>query len=398
MIHNNNKPIDKELNAELRGQFDNWKEVQEHYNRITGENRSAGTLSKCHSRYKRELQGVNQLKVEEPVHTSERYIEISTDELLTEDDVLELHGLDPTKWELTSTGSTRSKSDRAGGGDKNTYSIRTSHRINAKPIQFKVSEDNIDVLLSKTEIRPIKVEQLKEANDLLLVIPLFDMHFGNMTYKEYIKHQQRIAYRISRDEWEEVVFFIGQDLFHNDDFRGHTSNQTRIEKVDMAKAWEDAMKFYQPLIELALRSSIKTKIVYSPGNHDEVLGWSFTKALELRYPQVIFDCDMEVAKAITFYDVFVGVTHGDKLNDKKIVRVFEAKFRLAMAKAHRRVLLRGHLHTMKSFDDNGTHVYALGTSNKADQWHEDNGFIGNHKAFELFVFDRTTMLEHLFIE
>lgn len=69
-----------------------------------------------------------------------------------------------------------------------------------------------------------------------------------------------------------------------------------------------------------------------------------------------------------------------------------------MAKANRRILKRGHLHTHKQFDDNGTHVIALGTANKSDQWHIDNGFVGNHKAFEIFVYDENTMRAHIFIE
>lgn len=396
---NTNVPINRELLVELRQDYDTWNDIQSKYNELTGEDRSNGSLRKTYSRIKRAEADVQSIEVDEPVLISDRYVELSTNQSITEAELLQLHGYDPNAFTITSSGSSRARADRQPKDGK-TYSIRTSNRINVKPIPYKITENNVSELLNTCNIKPIMIDTIIQADDegLLLALPLFDLHFGNMVYEEYIPHQQGIANRIVKDNWKEVVFFIGQDLLHNDNFRGQTSSGTFIEKANMSRAWDDAHRFYQPLIKLALRFSEKVKVIYTRGNHDEALAWAFVKSLGIKFPQVEFDCKQEELKHHVFGNVFLGSTHGDKINDKKVVRVFEAKYRLPMAIANRRVIFKGHFHTLKAFDDNGTHVNVVSTPNRADQWHQDNGFIGNHKAMELFVFNKHTQLEHLFIE
>lgn len=389
------KPINKELVQELYPKYDNWEDRKNAYNEITKENRTTKTLSKNYSRHRERLIKEDENYIEEKPHVSERYIEVETTKLITESELLMLHGYDPTAWEMTSSNSTRSKIGTKGNEEQ--YFINTYSKITVKPKEWKLTEVALKEML-KINIEPKKLERTVTKGTGLLEIPIFDPHFGISTHEDYERHKQDIANHILSREWETNVYVIGQDTFHNDDFRGRTTSGTEIEKVDMTKAWEDAHAFYLPLIELSLENAKNVHIIYSRGNHDETLGWAFVKGLERLYPQATFETSQEEHKTFKYHNVWLGYTHGDKISDNKIVRYFEALYRLDMAKASRRIIKRGHLHTHKQFDDNGTHVIALGTANKSDQWHIDNGFVGNHKAFEIFVYDENTMRAHIFIE
>ena len=379
--------IDKSLVQEIYSKHDNWGDRAKEYNKRTGENRTEGTLRANYSRYK--------ARGYEETHNSNKYIEIETDRAITKEELLELHGYDSNEWELTSSNSTRSKIGTKGNEEQ--YFINTYSKITVKPKEFKLDENDI-TRLTKMSIELKVLKRSVTQGSGLLEVPLFDMHFGNMTFEQYEKHQQEIANYILSREWEQVLFIIGQDLFHNDDFRGRTTGGTVIEKENMDQAWEDVNEFYIPLIDLALENSRSVDIIYSRGNHDETLAWAFVKSLKRLYPQVEVCDKQQEHKHFIYHNVFLGYTHGDKINDKKIVRNFEALYRLEMAKAKRRVVKKGHIHTLKSFDDNGTHVMTLGTGNDSDQWHTDNGFIGNHKAFEIFIYNEDTLKGHLFIE
>ena len=378
-----------ELVIRLYSEYSNWQERTKQYNLITGHNKTLQALKKAYSRNKPNF-------TDDETHESERYQELSTCESITEEQLLELHGYEPSLWQITSSNSTRSKIGTKS--NEQEYFINTYSKITVKRRVYEITNQDIQELINRVDIKPIMIDEYPQETNGMLEIPLFDAHFGNNTYEEYKEHQGQIANYIKSQGWEQTLFIIGQDLFHNDDFKGHTSNGTPIEKEDMEQAFDDAHKFYQPLIELALEHSTNVDIIYSRGNHDETMGWAFVKSLEIKYPQVTFCTKQAEHKAFIYKDVFLGYTHGDKINDKKIVRNFESLFRLEMAQANRRILKKGHIHTLKSFDDNGTQVITLGTANQSDGWHTDNGFVGNHKAFEIFIYNNNSMKAHIYID
>jgi len=380
--------IDKELVRELRDSGLSWEEVEYKYNHETGDNKKSNSLRANYSRYK--------TVDKDKTIVSNTTIETHDGELLTPEELILRRGLDPKR--------IRMKSGKSHYGQIGTTKNEEGYLVNSnlsfefEEIPYRLNEEKINELLDKRNIKAKKLKRTVTNGVGLFEIPIFDPHFGVNTFEDYENVQQQIANYILSKEWETILFVIGQDLFHNDDFRGRTTSGTLIEVVDMERAWEDVHRFYIPLFELALENAKNVNIIYSRGNHDETLGWAFVKSIERLYPQIEVDSRQAEHKIFTYHNVLLGYTHGDKVNDKKIVRNFEALFRIEMAKANRRIIKRGHLHTHKQFDDNGTHVIALGTGAKTDQWHLDNGYVGNHKAFEVFMYDENTLRAHMFIE
>jgi hypothetical protein len=297
--------------------------------------------------------------------------------------LLKAHGYDIESWELISAKSNiwnvYSKSD----GISTLY----SSKISVKP---KTSTFSFDKLIE--EIRketPLYIKNRIEnafSSKRLLEIPFFDSHFGVSDYEYYKETQNETIELITSKKWDEILFIIGQDMLHNDNFRGQTSSGTMIDKVDMISAWSNAKRFFYPLIKEAIDNSNKVKIIYSKGNHDEAMSWAFVQLIKEKFPDVEFDDSFQERKCHTYGEVFIGVTHGDKAR-KNLHNLFPIEFPLEWAKAKTRELHCGHLHVEDAKDVFGMMVRTLSTKNKTDKWHQDNGFVGAHKRFMLFEYN-----------
>jgi hypothetical protein len=319
-------------------------------------------------------------------HKSDKLLVMSAEDEKDVNYLLRAHGFDVDEWELVS----------ARNNIWNTYSKQDgvmtlyASKITVKP----KSKDNsfvklIEVITSQKPFK-VKLNQKQLIEHYLLEIAPTDTHFGISTYEDYIPNQERIIRRIRLRHWEQIVIPIGNDLFDNDDFRGRTSSGREIQKVDMDLAWNDAQKFYYSIIEEAMKHSNKVKVIYVKGNHDESMSWAFVKNIVTKFPDIDYDDRFKEHKAHVFHDVFLGFTHGDK-NRKNLANVFNAKYRMQIAKAKVREIHIGHLHGEDSKDDYGIMVRTLPTQNKEDEWHDENGYVGKNKRFMAFEYSKDNL-------
>lgn len=235
----------------------------------------------------------------------------------------------------------------------------------------------------------IKVPKKIECGSML-EIPIFDMHFGICDYKHYERCQLVIAEKIKSKQWDLIVFPIGSDLFHNNDLKGNTANGTPIERVNMAKAYKDAYKFYEPLLRLALENSNKVKGIYIPGNHSEMPEQDFCIMLEILFPQIDWDNEFEYRKVVVYHKIFLGLSHGDKGKSKpqNISGIYTNLFPKEFARTMTREVHDGHLHTEIDCEAYGFMHRHMGTANITDEWHKTEGYVGNHKRFKMFEFSK----------
>lgn len=252
--------------------------------------------------------------------------------------------------------------------------------------------------LPKVEyIEPIKTEE----PDGMLEIPLYDVHFGINDIESYKETLNRIMLLIESKKWECIQVIIGQDLFHNNDFRGNTAKGTPIQQVDMEKAYADARQMYFSILRKAKQCCDDVQVHYSEGNHDEAAGWFFFEMLkEVFGEQITFDDSREPRKCIHWHDIFIGYGHCDdgRTSPKDIRCQFTIEFPVEFAHSKTREIHLGHMHTeIKDGDESGVVVRRLATGNKTDAWHNKNGYVGNHKRFQLFEYshDRLTSIHYV---
>ena len=232
-------------------------------------------------------------------------------------------------------------------------------------------------------IRPSEIKPSNVLGETMLEIPLFDMHFGIADFNYYADTLSDILGIISAKNYDEINILVGQDVLHNNDFRGHTAKGTPIEKINFQKAWADAWKFFRILIDMALEYSPKVKLHYSKGNHDECSAWCLFKALEAQYPQCESDDSLVPRKCIFWRGCFIGFGHCEYArNDSRLFQNFVLDFPREFADAKVREIHSGHLHR-ESIDD-GMMVRRLPSGVPTDEWSSNNGYTGAHKRFMLF--------------
>src|SRR5690606_6268828 len=220
---------------------------------------------------------------------SKKLIEMNYEDAKNPHFLLNAHGYNPDEWDLVTAKNKIWNSYSKQDGVKTLF----ASSITVKPKQAEQStEQLIEKLIEQIKnVEPIVVSRspIRTNDKRMLEIPLFDPHFGVSDYEYYKPTQDKIMNFLMSRYWDEVLFIIGQDTFHNDDFRGRTAKGTQIQQVDMVQAWEDCRKFYEPLIEVALSQAYNVKIMYSKGNHDETISWAFVQFLKARFPQAIVD-------------------------------------------------------------------------------------------------------------
>ena len=221
----------------------------------------------------------------------------------------------------------------------------------------------------------------------MLEIPMFDLHLGINHLADYTETLQRIDTAICGKHWDTIVIVIGQDLLHNDDFRGRTTKGTQIDAVDMTEAWTDAEVIYRSLIIDSLEHADHVLVKYSFGNHDESMSWAFVKMLERWYPQAEFDTEVSQRKAMLWNQCFIGWTHGDyhKATPGDLAMQFIAENPVFYASSTVREVHAGHLHG-ESGKDHGMMVRRLPTGAKTDEWSRKQGYVTSHRRFQLFTY------------
>ena len=230
---------------------------------------------------------------------------------------------------------------------------------------------------------PVRIEPVSGEGIGMLEIPLFDMH---LPLSDHTKSIQSLLAIVRHQKWEEINIVIGQDMFHNDDMRGHTSSGRQIEKVDIPAAWETAKAIWYSVIETSLLMSDRVNLIYSKGNHDESISWAFVQMLKDHFSQVNVDDSLKQRKCIYWKNCFIGITHGsytkNKANDLR--GQFTIGFPVEFANASVREIHAGHLHHEMEGDNYGVMVRRLSRNGKEDEWSDDEGFVGSHKRFMIF--------------
>lgn len=350
------------------------------------------TAEQCRSRWRQNRHKLDDIdttkKYKETVEikkdntqVSDRLIEISEQDLKDEKSLLSAHGYNPTEWELTNSKSSMWQHHNKKDGTKTLY----ASKITVKPKEDRVTLSDLAEVLKDTKPIEVNIPKYKIKNRQLLEITLFDQHFGIATYDDYKETQSKLHTLITSRVWEEILITIGSDMLHHNDHKNRTASGREIEHVDMVQAWEEARKFYEPLIEKTMKQSNNIKIIYVKGNHDESLSWCFTKMLEAKYPQIEFDTSFEERKAHMFDEVMIVYFHGDK-SPKRVPRIIPAEFPKEWAKAKVREGRAGHIHHEVVKDEFGLTMRNVSTRVPTDQWHKDYAWIGAHKRFMVFEY------------
>lgn len=322
--------------------------------------------------------------------TKNTLIEIANGTEMTPTFLLRAHGFKPSVWRMIDCDNSVWNQHNKEDGTVTLYSSK---------IRVKPKEDGYDLEELMEAIKQVPTYTIEPPtidNETYLNIPLADMHFTIATYDDYKQTQSDIIHLIQKGH-KEILFILGNDLFHHNDHRNRTASGREIEQGDIIQAWEDAKLFYYPLLEYALNHSEKVKVMYIKGNHSESMEWAFVQMLKERFKQVQFDDEFKERKVTMLGLNYIGATHGDKKKMQSLTENFAVEFPLEWSKAKTRTVYTGHLHHERVIDKGGVILRQLPSGIKADQWHEDKGYTTAHKRFLVheFTYDKEKCIHYV---
>lgn len=259
----------------------------------------------------------------------------------------------------------------------------------------------------------VKKHTQKQFTGRFAEVVISDVHFGKLPYgedswKRNVLDENEKAYRsvveqsIDRLAYfkpDRIVLPIGNDFFQIDNFKGTTSNDTDVSHVC---SYKDIYRQGVACIVNAITEYTKiapVDVIMVPGNHDEETNFHLGCYLNawFRNDENVTIDDRDVArKYYSKGDVLLGYSHGANKNDVKekdlpLTMAVEAPEEWSKSK-HREWHL-SHLHHSKTLlcagtdSTMGVKVRRISALSDDDSWHVKNGFIGEHKCGEVFVWD-----------
>lgn len=274
---------------------------------------------------------------------------------------------------------------------------------------------NRPVLSAKEEIATLMADAKKglpklastartvDKSGLMLELNIADLHNGKLAWGTETGHGnydsreaealhdravETLLARCSGHKFERILIVLGNDLLHVD---GRTNTTTAGTAQDMDsryyKMFLATRRMATRMIDRA-RKSAPVHVAMVSGNHDRDSVWHLGDSLECYYNQcndVTIDNAPTLRKYVEFGRVMLLFCHGDRSRreDYPLLMATEEPEmfgRTAFREAH-----TGHLHQTRVQEFRGVRVRILPALSGIDAWHSENGYVGNIRATEAFV-------------
>lgn len=368
----------------------NRKQILDDYYNETGTRIPTGTFN--HYTNRMDLKTLYETRPTTFNERTDSFIDEPTEPLTEKELILKL-GFDPNEFEL--------RHDKKVGTVNHWWLDRGSleERIRNGQIkidlwrkQYNLTENDIIKLIEDIGLeRPlIDLPKDESQKDGMLLVPYKDMHFPINTFEDYKDHQLKTLKEINQG-WEEINFIIGSDLFQSNNSKGQTYNETQVDfNVSVDEYFQEARKFYIPLLNQAIIKADRVRVLFEEGNHDKDLALTFVIALKWVYEdQIEFIIDEHNPyQFIEYKGSFIGTHHGNKkITAKAVGEVFYRYYAEEIGKAQYAEVLIGHIHHSWSGEFIKLFIQGLSTSAKDTPFEYMIGKAKGHKAFVLRMYD-----------
>lgn len=307
------------------------------------------------------------------------------------------------KWEMGYT---------TGNQENKTASVEPLFQVKA------TLKKRTDIINARQEIEALKEEAKKYApipypvlrlepeggNLLEIVIP--DLHAMKLSWHKetgyidydireaeavYERAVNKIISRVKNTPIDHILLCMGQDLLNSDNLNSTTTKGTLVNTdTRFHKGYVIVRQLLVRTIEKLRRiAPVTVKVI--PGNHDTLSTFTLGDSLECwfhNYDDVTVDNSPIQHKFFRWGDVFLMIIHGDKgkkddyglwMATEKPQDFGETKFR---------EIHIGHLHKTKLDEKFGIRVRTLSALTPPDAWHAENGFVGNLRSAEGFIWNK----------
>lgn len=348
-------------------------------------------------------------------YTLDRLIGVEDETKLRDENyLLKCHGYDPKLWQIVSARNSKWNIQKRGGDIGKLY----ASKINIKP-----RVDNISILELKEHYDEFsrsyndnfdKYSNFKvEEDGKLLVLPVYDFHFGKKSYAfetgndmDYEKLEERylltlmdILDQVKHIKFQKILYPIGSDMFNTDTISNSTTAGT---SQDNSLRWQEMFKKGLEcvikgvdMISEELKAPIE--LFYVMGNHDTQTSYHALLYLSAWYrgnSNVYVDESALARKYYEFGKCLLGFTHGDK-EGKRIFNLMQVEKPEEWGRTKYREWYTGHLHTDIVRENGGVKVRTVSTICGTDAWHYLSGYVGNVECIQAYVWDKDRGLRNI---
>ncbi|MBU6222282.1 MAG: metallophosphoesterase [Planctomycetes bacterium] len=332
----------------------------------------------------------------------------------TVDDLLRHIEADMTRYEVATSEATKWEGmsvNRQTGKAEVTELFRVFVRLKPKagPSVRECVEAMIEA--AKGEIRrPVQPKPKPAKTDgRWAVLIVADPHLGKYSWRRTAgaDYDLEIAGRLIRDSAAELLEVAGRykpermtvatlgDVFHYDTPGGTTTSGTPLERDGrLPKMLGDGTDAMLGVVDAAANVAA-TDVLVVAGNHDETLTFAFQRILVERFRRdrrVRIDGEFTSRKYLSHGKNLLGFCHGHRAK-RKLPQLMAIEAAREWARCPYREIHVGHFHhqaaewsrPIETFD--GVLVRVAPALCPADDWHANEGYVGNRQAMELFIYD-----------
>lgn len=319
----------------------------------------------------------------------------------------EVAASEATKWEVATAD--------ANGEPTVTELHRVWVRLKPRggPTTVEVVQAMIDA--AKRELRRPKAKPHKNTRaGLWSVLVMSDLHFGGRSWRHttgsdfdlsiaadlVAETASKLIDRSSRASRRTIV--LAGDTLHFDTISGTTTGGTYIDRDSrLQKTIEVAVSAIAGIVERSA-GTMKTEVVFVPGNHDTAMAWALQKIFAERYrrdSRISVNTEFTSRKYLSYGKNLIGVTHGDK-GKKRLAGVMAIEAAKEWSQCSHKEWHVGHLHHQAA--EIGTVdsviIRTHPTVIPPDSWHVDMGFVGAERAMQGFMYCHDGGLHELHME
>ena len=323
----------------------------------------------------------------------------TADNIPTEEEIVEHFSIDLTKYKISQIWHKTTPSGKYSIS-VNLQALRGAEAGNYTEKFDKFIENyNKAIFVNQTKSEYAK-QSKPTVTDSLYLISLSDLHIGNYQKEGYLEKLKTEIYSsfnmMSSAGVAKIVILNTGDMLHTNGSQETTFGGTQL---DSELAFEDAftqgLDLTTSLIDYASDLALSVTFVNVRGNHSFDTEYCLGEALKKIYQK---SKNVEILNQrdsrIYYYwnnNAFL-FTHGDKAVER-LPLLFATEGKESFQQADNHHILLGHTHhnSSKQFVNDrkeyaGIEVRVLGSPTSNDQWHKQNGFVGNKKSIVSMLF------------
>ena len=270
-------------------------------------------------------------------------------------------------------------------------------------------QEEIEALkaLAKTQIKDTSVKAHRAVpTGNLLEINLPDAHFGKLswpmetggapydskiTQATYSQAIDELLARTNHYKYDEVLYVIGNDILNANNSESETAHGTIVSSDGRYQKtfWKARNTVIDTVKKLLKIAPVRVMAVY--GNHDQLSSWHLADSIECFFhdnKDVMVQNDPTYRKYYEFGKNLILFTHGDKGKKEDYPLLMAREQAEAWGRTMFREVHCGHTHETKMQEYHGVRVRILPALCPADSWHAENGYIGNLRNAEAYIWNK----------